>query len=425
MRRFRPRRVLTALILPMVVASVGCGGHYSDAQRLAAAGHAAEADAMGSDGVTATTDRVGDPGATALPAATAADSGNATRAAGGGSAAVPAAGPAGSSTQTATGAGSTSAQAAAGAGATGRPRSSVAQAAGSGAPAGSERATAAAGPSAGGSPAGASGVAPAAPSGAREPIKLGVMGVRSGVLGRIFIPGYEGALAWAGDVNRRGGLAGHPVQLIAVDDGDDPRKATALAKRLVENDKVVAFYAEHQFTTFDAIIPYLEEKGMPVIGSSPSNVLHEDTPIYFNVSVSSDLGLSWNHLLPLMLEAPRHQGHRHHVLRRGAGVPGRERHPAEDRPQVRVQHPLHRPGQRGPARLHRRGHRRPQRRRQGDPPPDRQQQRHPHRCLRPPAGLRPRLRDSGQRPHRVTPARRRQGRRGLRGRGLSGTGPHR
>jgi|GEM_PF-701754 len=139
---------------------------------------------------------------------------------------------------------------------------------------------------------------PATPS-PKAPVKLGVLGARSGVIGAITVPFYDGAVAWAADVNRRGGLAGHPVQLVAYDDGGDPRRALAGAKRLVEEEKVVAFYAQHGFTTFDAIIPYLEDKAMPVVGGCPCNVAHPNTPVYFQPVFSARTGLMWNHLLPL------------------------------------------------------------------------------------------------------------------------------
>jgi len=52
------------------------------------------------------------------------------------------------------------------------------------------------------------------------------------------------ARAWVASVNAAGGLAGcHPVKLVVGDDGDDPAKAKAIVKKMVEEDKVVAFVA--------------------------------------------------------------------------------------------------------------------------------------------------------------------------------------
>jgi branched-chain amino acid transport system substrate-binding protein len=288
MRSLHSRRLL-AVALPLALLATACGGRYSDAERLEAAGQVAPAGPA--DTVAAAAPAAGDvavapeAAAGAVPAAGAATP---TAAPAGGTAAAK---PAAASTATATDRTGTGPSLAGAAGGT------AASAA-----AGPTGTAAAAGPA---PAAGAgSGTAQAAASGPKPPIKLGVLGVRSGAVGGIFIPVYEGAVAWAGDVNRRGGLAGHPVQLIVADDGDDPRKAVALAKRMVESDGVTAFYATHMFSTLDAVLPYFEEKGIPVVGSTMSNVGRERSPMFFNTSISARSGLMWNHLLPLMIQRP-------------------------------------------------------------------------------------------------------------------------
>src|SRR5436305_1927585 len=80
-------------------------------------------------------------------------------------------------------------------------------------------------------------------------------------------PGGAAAPAWVADVNARGGLAGHPVQLITADDRGDPSQAVSLARRLVEQDGVIAFFGLPDPTTAQAILAYLETKGVPAIGS--------------------------------------------------------------------------------------------------------------------------------------------------------------
>ncbi len=289
-----PRRSITAFValaLGLTVAPA-CGGRYTDTQRLAADGALAPTGAIpAADGpAPASTAPATDLAATGASAAPASGADQVSPAgtsptAGGPTAARGAAVP---SAQ----AGSSAAAASAGGAPQAGPAGGAAPAAGSGA---------SAGPAGGGAVPGSPG--PAA-SGPKAPVKLASIGTRSGVIGAIFDPYHEGAVAWVTDVNRRGGLAGHPVQLISVDDGDDPRRAVAAAKRLVEEEKVTAFYAEHAVTSFDAIIPYLEEKGMPVIGSAVPNVSHENTPIFFNLGVSSREGLLWMHLLPVYLFHP-------------------------------------------------------------------------------------------------------------------------
>src|SRR2546429_337134 len=94
------------------------------------------------------------------------------------------------------------------------------------------------------------------PAGPKQEIVLGAIGTATGVIGELMAGVREGAKAWAADVNARGGLDGHPVRVVFGDDGGDPSRALALAKRMVEQDKVVAFYAGHGPTTMQAVTPF-------------------------------------------------------------------------------------------------------------------------------------------------------------------------
>ena len=108
---------------------------------------------------------------------------------------------------------------------------------------------------------------------------------------------------WVADVNARGGLAGHPVQLVATDDRGDPNQALALARQLVEKDGVLALFASLQVTTLQAILPYVEEKGVPIIGSCACGGAQfgDASPMLFDVGASSGKGLVWEHLAAMSL----------------------------------------------------------------------------------------------------------------------------
>ena len=283
MRRTPSHRIAAALILAGFVGS-GCGGRYSDAERLAGAASRTTQTATptSADGTVppaatsaaAVSPMVGassDAGASLPAAGTGLDAGSP------GASLAATAGPASTRPVGRRDPGSTSAPAAEdGPGGVTHPAVTAPGAATSGATGG----------------------------GARASIKLGQIGVRSGIVGGALMPFYEGVIAWVNDVNRRGGLAGHPVELIAVDDADDPRRALAAAKRLVEVDKVVAIYGQSMLNTFDTVIPYLEAQQTPAVGSIVSHTGHESTPIYFSVAWSPRTGLAWNHLMPLKLFHP-------------------------------------------------------------------------------------------------------------------------
>ncbi|MGH3657250.1 MAG: ABC transporter substrate-binding protein [Micromonosporaceae bacterium] len=162
-----------------------------------------------------------------------------------------------------------------------------------------------AGPPAGGggttnSPSGAA-PAPGAPVPPGAPVKLGQIATRTGPVGAALQSGIDATRAWVADVNARGGLAGHPVQLVATDDRGDPNQALALARQLVEKDGILAFYASLQVTTLQAILPYVEQKGIPIIGSCACSSVGDNSPMVFDVGATSGKGLVWEHLAAMAL----------------------------------------------------------------------------------------------------------------------------
>lgn len=120
---------------------------------------------------------------------------------------------------------------------------------------------------------------------------FGTFGTGSGVIGRAVQPIITANKAWIADVTARGGLAGHPVKLIFGDDGGDPAAALAIAKRMVEQDKVVAFVGTYLVTTTPAVTPYLEQVGVPMIGGPGGNEIEDHSPMVFNPQIGSDEAL--------------------------------------------------------------------------------------------------------------------------------------
>jgi branched-chain amino acid transport system substrate-binding protein len=262
-----------ALVVAAVVA--GCGSRV-DPSRLTATGGAlslssAQLPAAGTTNAGAATAGDTAPVVAAVgvpPAATA------TGAAIGRAGTAEAANPGRSATRTAVGSASPATQAGTG--------SSVAS--GAGAAPGAAVASAGAGPIPG---------APGKPGAgaARAPIVFGTFGTGSGVIGRAVQPIITADKAWSADVNARGGLVGHPVKLIFGDDGGDPAAALAIAKRMVEQDKVVAFIGTYLVTTTPAVTPYLEQVGVPMIGGPGGNEIEDHSPMVFNPQIGSDEAL--------------------------------------------------------------------------------------------------------------------------------------
>ena len=147
---------------------------------------------------------------------------------------------------------------------------------------------------------------PAPQSGApKSTLTLASIGTESGVLGNLMRPIFEAAKAWAADVNARGGLNGHPVRLLFGDDAGDPGKTLALARRMVDQDGAVAFYAAHGPGTGQALAAFLEERRIPMIGMCSCTDGSATSPMMFQVGISTDPGLAWAHMLALTTLTPK------------------------------------------------------------------------------------------------------------------------
>ncbi|HVW30974.1 MAG TPA: ABC transporter substrate-binding protein, partial [Acidimicrobiia bacterium] len=118
-------------------------------------------------------------------------------------------------------------------------------------------------------------------------------GTTTGPIGALFGAMTPAAKAWVASVNARGGLAGcHAVKLIVGDDGDDPAKAKAIVKKMVEEDGVTAFVAHHGALTLGAVRPYLEQKRVPLFGSSGAYADESESEMVFLAQPTSVVGES-------------------------------------------------------------------------------------------------------------------------------------
>jgi len=160
-------------------------------------------------------------------------------------------------------------------------------------------------PAAGGSAATASGGAsvPVPGGGATgdgSPVAVGWIGTQSGTVGAIGKGMPAAVRAWVQDANSRGGLNGHPVKLIMVDDGGDPNRSVSLARRMIEQDGVIFFLGAFAPTTEQALVPLLEEKQVPIISTCGCSPADDSTPLVFPMGPSGDTGTAWAHILPML-----------------------------------------------------------------------------------------------------------------------------
>jgi branched-chain amino acid transport system substrate-binding protein len=103
------------------------------------------------------------------------------------------------------------------------------------------------------------------PASAQEPIKVGMSGPFSGglsLLGQSVRDGVEVAFA---EINDQGGIGGRKLQFIAEDDGYEPMRTIASARKLVEQDKVVALLAVTGTAPSAALLPFVGESKTPML----------------------------------------------------------------------------------------------------------------------------------------------------------------
>jgi ABC-type branched-subunit amino acid transport system substrate-binding protein len=124
----------------------------------------------------------------------------------------------------------------------------------------------------------------AAAAASGEPILLGAVGTRSGIVGSALAKSWRGLSVWERWVNANGGIAGRPVKVIAVDDAADPGKHASAVRRLILEDRVVAFVGDFAPLTFSAGVPFLEQYSVPSLGGDSAEAGWFSSPMAFPIN---------------------------------------------------------------------------------------------------------------------------------------------
>lgn len=108
-------------------------------------------------------------------------------------------------------------------------------------------------------------LSPSTANAAPTPIKVGVICSCSGSVGAAFVLVTDGYLAWAKATNAKGGIAGHKIDVIEVNDQSTPGTAVTEAHTLI-SDGVVAVMVSSLVQ--QAILPVLAAAKIPVVGEA-------------------------------------------------------------------------------------------------------------------------------------------------------------
>ena len=131
---------------------------------------------------------------------------------------------------------------------------------------------------------GGAGVASA--SGSLAPIKVGVVCSCTGPLSSSIIVGPPAYQAWADYTNAHGGIDGHKVQVIEVNDEYNPATSLSEVQKLVSTDHVTAIVDSSDVDA--AWSKFVTSAGIPVVGGGSSGELEDTDADWFAVGQTLD-----------------------------------------------------------------------------------------------------------------------------------------
>ncbi len=100
---------------------------------------------------------------------------------------------------------------------------------------------------------------------AKEPIKIGAIFSVTGAASFLGEPQKNTVLMLAEQINKAGGINGHPIEVIIEDSKSDESQAVLAAKKLIERDRVVAIIGPSTTGESMALIPIVTSAKIPLI----------------------------------------------------------------------------------------------------------------------------------------------------------------
>lgn len=120
------------------------------------------------------------------------------------------------------------------------------------------------------------------------PLKIGQSIALSGPLGELGQAMHQGAKACFTAVNAKGSVGGRPIELVALDDGYDVKRALANVKSLIEDRSTFALFNCMGTPMIEAMLPQVIESGIPFFAPFTGALLArpKDVRNIFNIRAS-------------------------------------------------------------------------------------------------------------------------------------------
>lgn len=131
----------------------------------------------------------------------------------------------------------------------------------------------------------------AAPSNAQDTIKIGVTQPLTGAFAASGNYVTQGAKIAEEEINKAGGVLGKKLQLVVEDNKSNPTEAVSTAEKLITKDKVPVMLGAWSSTLTLAVMPKLEEHGVPMLveTSSSGKITTSGNPFIFRISPTSEM----------------------------------------------------------------------------------------------------------------------------------------
>jgi branched-chain amino acid transport system substrate-binding protein len=124
------------------------------------------------------------------------------------------------------------------------------------------------------------------PSADKAPYVLGVAAATSGPISTSVGPIGPTLQAWGKWTNAHGGIDGHPVKVVSMDDGGNPANGLSDVKQMVQQDHIIAMVPGDGLETVYA--PYLKSENIPVIGGTDAASTYSTYSNWFSLTASPD-----------------------------------------------------------------------------------------------------------------------------------------
>lgn len=120
----------------------------------------------------------------------------------------------------------------------------------------------------------------AATANAKDTIKIGALVAATGPASFLGDPELKTLELYVEKINAAGGVLGKDLKLVAYDTGANPKKATTFAKRLINQDEVVAIIGGSASGETMAVLPFIKKAKIPLVSMAGSIKIVEPVKKY-------------------------------------------------------------------------------------------------------------------------------------------------